>query len=161
MLSRRLLLATALLVLAGCVKEAPPKTYTVNGKVVLKNGNPYPGGSITFMSVANPDMRGYGKINKDGTFRLDSIAMFKNGTSQQVPGTIDGEFKVNIFPPPGGVAAATRANANNSTTDGDQANPPPAFGGPTSVGGFGRPFTLKKTYTIEPVDNYEVTVVVE
>ena len=129
--------ALVFLLIPGCSKEELPKTYVVKGKCVMKNGKPLKGGFITFMSVANPELRGYGSIEKDGTFTLDTVALRSNASSEMLPGAVEGEFNVNIRPDAG-------------STD----------GGP-EVGG-GRPaFTLKKTYKIEPKEVNEIKVTVE
>jgi hypothetical protein len=125
----------------GCNAEAMPKTYQVKGKVVYKNGKPYPGGQITFSSVADPELRGYGKIAGDGTFTLATIAHTSRGRSQTLQGVVEGEFRVNILP------GGRNGNAESGPV-----------GGPA---GSGRPFTLRKTYRIEAKDNSEITVVVE
>lgn len=123
----------------GCSKkEEMPKTYTVKGKVVLKNGKPLTGGFITFTSVTNDEQRAYGDIAQDGTFTLDTVALTSKARSEKLAGAVEGEFKVTIRPA-------------GSTDDGT--------GGPP-VGG-GRPaFTLKQTYKIEAKDN-DITVVIE
>jgi len=115
-----------------------PKTYAVKGKVVQKNGKPFPGGQITFTSVANPELRGYGEIAKDGMFTLDTIGHTSKGRSQLLKGAVEGDFYVNIRPGVGG--------GDNST--------PPVFAGKAA-------FTLKKTYKVEAKENNEITVVVE
>jgi hypothetical protein len=129
-----------LVVVSGCTtKEELPKTYTVKGKVVLRNGKPLTGGFITFTSVASDEQRAYGDIKQDGTFTLDTVALTSSARSERLPGAIEGDFKVTIRPA-------------GSVDDGT--------GGPP-VGG-GRPaFTLKKTYKIEAKENNELTVVVE
>jgi hypothetical protein len=131
---------TILVLGPGCTpKEELPKTYTVKGKVVLKNGKPLTGGFITFTSVASDEQRAYGDIMQDGTFTLDTVALTSSARSQRLPGAIEGDFKVTIRPA-------------GSVDDGT--------GGPP-VGG-GRPaFTLKKTYQIEAKENNDITVVVQ
>src|SRR5262245_52909496 len=97
-------LALVLLLVAGC-SEAMPKTYPVKGKLVLKNGKPYTaGGQITFISVADPEHRGYGTIAKDGTFTLDTIGHTSKGRSALLKGAVEGDFHVNIRP--GGAIAS-------------------------------------------------------
>src|SRR5688500_10087126 len=65
-----------LVVVPGCTpKEELPETYTVTGKVVLKNGKPLKGGFITVTSVSNDEQRAYGNIGEDGTFTLDTVAL--------------------------------------------------------------------------------------
>jgi hypothetical protein len=129
-----------ILVAPGCgPDEELPKTYTVSGKVVLKNGKALKGGFITFTSVANDEQRAYGNIAEDGTFKLDTVALTSRARSERLAGAVEGEFKVTIRPA-------------GSTDDGT--------GGPP-VGG-GRPaFTLKKRYKIEAKEHNDITVVIE
>jgi hypothetical protein len=133
-------LGAILALVPGCEsREEMPKTYTVNGKVVLKNGKPLRGGFITFTSVASDEQRAYGNIAEDGTFTLDTVALTSRARSEKLAGAVEGDFKVTIRPA-------------GSVDDGT--------GGPP-VGG-GRPaFTLKKTYKIEAKENNDITVVVE
>ncbi|MEQ1824869.1 MAG: hypothetical protein ABL921_02955 [Pirellula sp.] len=128
---------TLLLVLMGCSQEALPKTYVVKGKCVQKSGKPLQGGFITFTSIADPELRGYGEISKDGTFTRDTVALRKNATSEKLAGAVEGEFHVNIRP-------------DSGSTDG---GPP--------IGGGKPAFTLKKTYQIEAKELNEITVIVE
>jgi hypothetical protein len=129
-----------LVVAPGCAtKEEMPKTYTVTGKVVLKNGKPLKGGFITFTSVTSDEQRAYGDIAADGTFTLNTVALTSRAHSEKLAGAVEGEFKVTIRPA-------------GSVDDGT--------GGPP-VGG-GRPaFTLKKRYKIEAKEHNDITVVVE
>jgi hypothetical protein len=124
----------------GCgPDEELPKTYTVTGKVVLKNGKPLKGGFITFTSVTNDEQRAYGNIKDDGTFTLDTVALTSRARSERLEGAVEGEFKVTIRPA-------------GAVDDG--------MGGPP-IGG-GRPaFTLKKRYKIEAKENNDITVVIE
>ena len=133
-------LGLILVVVTGCAtKEEMPKTYTVTGKVVLKNGKPLTGGFITFTSVTNDEQRAYGDIAKDGTFTLDTVALTSKARSERLAGAVEGDFKVTIRP-------------GGSVDDGS--------GGPP-IGGGKPAFTLKKTYKIEAKENNEITVVVE
>jgi hypothetical protein len=101
-MQRRLLLCTALLLLAGCgVPDRPPAVVAVSGKVVFPGGQPLPGGLITF-HPKGPGKEAIAEIEKNGTFRLtswrkDDGAMpgdyivtvepftYKSGNPQQVP----------------------------------------------------------------------------
>ncbi|MCI0463399.1 MAG: hypothetical protein L0Z62_41205 [Gemmataceae bacterium] len=116
-----------------------PKTYTVKGKLVQKNGKPLPNAEIVFTSVADPELRGYGVTEQDGTFTLGTIAHTSRGRSERLDGAVQGEFHVNIRPGPRGPL--------------DPANPP--------VGRGMAAFTLKKTYKIEPKETNDITVIVE
>src|SRR5262245_41356936 len=131
-------LVLVLLLAPGCAREEMPKTYAVRGKVVYKNGKPLPGGDIVFISVNNPELRAYGKIEKDGTFSLlGTIAHTSKGRSQSLTGSVEGECHVNIRPGQGGGPDA-----------------PP-------VGGGRAAFRLQKTYKVEPMEDNEITIVVE
>ena len=133
-------LGLILVVVTGCAtKEEMPKTYTVKGKVVLKNGKPLAGGFITFTLVTDEEQRAYGDIANDGTFTLDTVALTSKARSERLAGAVEGEFRVNIRP-------------GGSVDDGS--------GGPP-VGGGKPAFTLKKTYKIEAKENNDITVVVE
>jgi hypothetical protein len=126
---------------SGCGKEEKPKTYAVKGKVVTKDGKPFPGGFITFTSAADPEKRAYGDIAADGTFTLDTVALTSKGGGERLAGAVEAEFRVTIRP-------------GGSADDGT--------GGPPVGVGRGRPaFTLKKTYKIEAKENNDLTVVVE
>jgi hypothetical protein len=129
-----------LVVVPGCgPDEELPKTYTVTGKVVLRNGKPLKGGFITFTSVTSDEQRAYGDIKEDGTFTLDTVALTSRARSERLEGAVEGEFKVTIRPA-------------GSVDDG--------MGGPP-IGG-GRPaYTLKKRYKIEAKENNVITVVFE
>jgi hypothetical protein len=129
-------LGLVLLLAPGCAREEMPKTYAVKGKVVRKDGKPLPGGDIVFTSTTDPELRGYGIIQKDGTFTLGTIGHTSRGGSELLKGAVEGEFYVNIRPGRGG---------------GD--DPP--------IGGGKAAFTLKKTYKVEAKENNEITVVVE
>jgi hypothetical protein len=133
-------LVVPLLLAPGCAREELPKTYAVKGKVVLKSGRPLAGGDIVFTSVADPELRGYGVINKDGTFVLNTIGHTKSGRSKLLTGAVEGDFYVNIRP----------GGAPNP----DGSNEPPAGGGKPA-------FTLKKTYKVDAKEDNEITVVVE
>ena len=132
-------LTLLLFLVPGCSKEALPKTYVVQGKVILKNGKPFKGGEITFSSVKNPEHRGYGTIETDGTFTLDTVALRSNATSEMLKGGVEGEFIVSIRPEGG--AAEGILPAGNSK--------------------FAQEFTLKKKYNIEAKELNELTVVFE
>jgi hypothetical protein len=129
-----------LVAVPGCgPDEELPKTYTVTGKVVLRNGKPLKGGFITFTSVTSDEQRAYGDIKEDGTFTLDTVALTSRARSERLEGAVEGEFKVTIRPA-------------GSVDDG--------MGGPP-IGG-GRPaYTLKKRYKIEAKENNVITVVFE
>ncbi|HEY8505119.1 MAG TPA: hypothetical protein VIL46_11095 [Gemmataceae bacterium] len=132
-------LALAALLAAGCgpAEELPP-TYVVKGKVVFKNGKPMQGGVITFVSVTDPELRGYGQIGPDGTFTLNTIAHTSKGRGHNLAGAVEGEFEVTIRPGGG---------------DGG--------GELMLVSGGASAFKLRKRYKVEPKELNEITVVVE
>lgn len=125
--------------LPGCAKEALPKTYIVQGKVVLKNGKPLKGGTITFASVKNPEHRGYGTIDTDGTFTLDTVALRSDASSEMLKGGVEGEFIVSVRPEIGAAEGAVPAGNSKAAQE----------------------FTLKKKYQIEAKELNELTVVFE
>lgn len=134
------MLALSMLLVFGCgAKEELPKTYSVKGKVVSKSGKPYVAAELTFISLADPELRGYGVTGDDGSFTLDTIALTKSARSSKLSGAVEGEFLVNIRPGP--------------KVPVDPADPP---SGRQMIA-----FTLKKKYKIEPKENNEITVVVE
>ena len=125
--------------LPGCSKEELPKTYLVKGKVVLKNGKPFKGGTITFASVKNPEHRGYGTIETDGAFTLDTVALRSDASSEMLKGGVEGEFVVSIRPEAGAAEGTVPVGNSKSAQE----------------------FTLKKKYQIEAKELNELTVVFE
>jgi hypothetical protein len=131
------MLVAVILLASGCAKEEMPKTYVVKGKVVRKDGKPFTGGGqLTLTSVDDPELRGYGKMDKDGTFTLSTIGHSSTGRSQVLGGAVDGMFRVSIRP--------DRLGGNSSG--------PPMFPGRQE-------FLLKKHYKVEPHDNNDLTIV--
>ena len=128
-----------LLLTSGCSKEELPKTYIVQGKVVLKNGKPLKGGTITFASVKNPEHRGYGTIETDGTFTLDTVALRSDASSAMLKGGVEGDFIVSVRPEIGAGEGTVPAGNSKAAME----------------------FTLKKRYAIEAKELNEVTVVFE
>ena len=131
------LLVAVILLASGCAKEEMPKTYPVKGTVVKKDGKPFTGGGqLTFMSVADPELRGYARIDKEGVFKVNTIGHTSRGSSKILDGAVDGMFRVSIRP----------------DILGDN-NPVPAmFKGRQE-------FLLKKHYKVEANDNNDLTVV--
>ena len=132
-------LTIMLLLMPGCSKEELPKTYIVQGKVVLKNGKPLKGGTITFASVKNPEHRGYGTIETDGAFTLDTIALRSDASSAMLKGGVEGEFIISIRPEIGAGEGTVPAGNSKAAME----------------------FTLKKKYQIEAKVLNEITVVFE
>ncbi len=87
------LVVLALLVLqAGCARDATPKTYPVNGKVIYKGKQqPLAQGTVLFESVGEPKVQASGEIQPDGSFELAS--------DLGKAGTVPGEHRVMIQPP--------------------------------------------------------------
>ncbi len=126
--------------LPGCAKEELPKTYLVKGTIVHANGKPFKGGGlITFTAVENNDRKGYGRIDGEGAFTLETVALRSDATSEMLHGAVEGDFYVNIQP------------GSGDASDGSGAPP---------VGG-GRGFTLKEKYKIEAKELNEIKVVVK
>ncbi len=86
----------AALVLGGCHSKAqlPSELYPVHGRVQLKNGEPAPGGLVSFQSQDNPLVTATGAIAADGTFTLSSFI-----DSVRRPGAVAGPHRVQITPP--------------------------------------------------------------
>lgn len=78
---------------SGCGTPEFPKTYPVSGTVLLPDGKPLTGGKIEFESVADPNLRGIGDIEKDGTFAR--VYTYKSN-GREVEGLIEGEHRVRI-----------------------------------------------------------------
>jgi hypothetical protein len=92
------LLTLALVVLGGC----GARKYPVVGKVVYRDGTPFPGGMVIFspMDPTNPTgARGY--IREDGSFELS--------TDKEGDGSLEGHYRALVRPPvPGGPEDAAR-----------------------------------------------------
>jgi hypothetical protein len=56
------------------------KTYPVKGKVVFKGGQPVTDGRIQFQSTTDPQMKGLGDIDKDGSFSLTTYVEAKTAS---------------------------------------------------------------------------------
>jgi hypothetical protein len=97
--ARRLLLAAVLALglcwVAGCrQKPKIAETYPVRGKVVFRQGGPFPGGTIQFHSRAKPAMSASSMIGPDGTFELTSFI-----AEDRAPGAVAGPHRVIVTPP--------------------------------------------------------------
>jgi hypothetical protein len=86
------------LVTISCQKAAhqapPPQTYPVTGKVSFKDGRPFSGGVIQFLSKSDPTLTMTGKIEKDGTFTVYTLFQ-----EEKLPGAVPGPCVVMISPP--------------------------------------------------------------
>jgi hypothetical protein len=71
----------------------PPKTYPVSGQVLLKGGQPLPGGVIQFQSASDANLTTMGDILPDGTFEL--VTLYQNG---QLQGATEGLYHVTVIP---------------------------------------------------------------
>ena len=75
--------------LAGCARDATPKTYLVKGKVVYKKSQaPVTQGTVMFESETEPKVLASGELQADGSFELAS--------DLGKPGTVAGEHRVLI-----------------------------------------------------------------
>src|SRR5947209_6830185 len=95
---RTLLVSLALVLLGGC----GARKYPVVGKVIYRDGTPFPGGMVV-VSPLDPanhtGARGY--IHEDGTFELS--------TDQEGDGSLEGRYRALVRPPvPGGPEDAAR-----------------------------------------------------
>ena len=80
--------------LAGC-GPGGPKTHPVKGKVV--NARPEDlkalvGQAVEFQSTTEPETRGFGQIQEDGSF---SISTYRQGVS--LPGAVEGTHQVRLM----------------------------------------------------------------
>jgi hypothetical protein len=92
----RLLLAAALalVVCLGCAPQATmPKTFSVKGKVVYKDGTPMDGGFIEFHSTTDPNLIANGDIQPDGTFKLSTPT-----GNARAAGAPEGQYTVTVIP---------------------------------------------------------------
>jgi hypothetical protein len=93
----RFLILLALATGLGCTPAAPapapPKTCPASGKVVFRNGKPFPGGLIHFISKAEPSLAINGTIDEDGNFEV-----FTHFQGEALPGAVPGPFTVMISP---------------------------------------------------------------
>jgi hypothetical protein len=83
----------ALVGVAGC-GEPGLKTYPVNGKIVAANPEDVKqlaGQGIEFQSTAEPDTRGFGQLQADGSFTLTT---YRLGVT--APGAVEGTHKVRL-----------------------------------------------------------------
>jgi hypothetical protein len=82
--------------LLGCNSKLSslPKTYSVTGSVVYKDGKPVAGGSIFFRSVTDSSFAASGDIDKDGKFVVMTVK-----DNEKVRGLPEGEYRVTVQPP--------------------------------------------------------------
>jgi predicted small lipoprotein YifL len=88
------LVAGILLALAGCGPSGP-KTYPVQGKVVTTKADDLKllaGQAVEFQSTTEPETRGFGQIQADGSF---TISTYRQGVS--LPGAVEGTHKVRLM----------------------------------------------------------------
>jgi hypothetical protein len=88
------LMLGACLLAGGCSRTYPPnpKTYPVNGKILLPGGSPLTGGRLTFHSK-DPDhavIEPFAELEPDGSF--------KPTTFQQNDGLLPGTWVVTVSP---------------------------------------------------------------
>ncbi len=119
------------LLAVGCNTQGSTETYSVAGKVVTKDGKPHTSGLISFTLATNPEIKCGGGISEDGTFTLNTVVQSENSSETYKGRAAAGEYNVSIYPYPG------------------------------TAGGGRASYTLKKTYTIEPNKDNDITVVME
>src|SRR5262245_49233477 len=92
----RVCIGLVLAVVIGCSRSPTWKGYPVTGKVVLRGGDvaQLAGGYVRFESVADPNVRGVGQIDEDGTFIM---GWFFN--DKPVAGLLEGTYRAKIDPP--------------------------------------------------------------
>jgi hypothetical protein len=96
--------AVVLVGVLGC-GEGIPKTYPVKGKVVFKGGKPVTDGRVQFQSVADPQFKALGDIDKDGSFSLMTYVESKRtrgapAGAYQVVVELERPTKVVVLPSP-------------------------------------------------------------
>ena len=94
---RTLLIATAMLPLAGCGSGSPspaPTTQPVAGKLLSKAGQPVAEGSIEFVSIGAIPVRATADVQVDGSFSLTTMT----ADGKKYPGAEAGEYKVTYYP---------------------------------------------------------------
>jgi hypothetical protein len=87
-------LAGLLGILASCGPSGP-KTHPVKGKVVTANADDLKllaGQSVEFQSAAEPETRGFGQIQSDGSF---TISTYRQGAS--LSGAVEGQHKARLM----------------------------------------------------------------
>lgn len=87
-----LLAALGVVVFVGCEK-AGVKTFPVEGKVELSGSDPniLSGHVIEAVSEANPEVRAYGSIEPDGSFRMETLHAGKI-----IDGAQEGKYQVRV-----------------------------------------------------------------
>jgi hypothetical protein len=81
-------------ILGGCGPSGP-KTHAVKGRVVTAKADDLKllvGQSVELQSTAEPETRGFGQIQADGSF---TISTYRQGVS--LPGAIEGTHKVRLM----------------------------------------------------------------
>ncbi len=87
-------LAGAVVVFLGC-GPAGPKTHPVSGRVVTAKAEDLKqlaGQSVEFQSTTEPETRGFGQIQPDGTF---TISTYRLGVSLR--GAVEGTHKARLM----------------------------------------------------------------
>jgi hypothetical protein len=97
-ISRTALLGAALLAVVGVAGCGPkgPKTYPVSGKVVSEKGGvpkALVGSGVELQSATEPNTRGFGQIQPDGSFTIDTYRL-----GESLRGAIEGKHRARITP---------------------------------------------------------------
>lgn len=91
-------------VLTGCGESGPP-LHPVVGRVELKGGDvsQLAGSSVEVVLASDSRVRGFGAIQPDGKFRLESLQV-----GEVKPGVLQGEYSARIIPNTEDEATQTR-----------------------------------------------------
>ncbi len=83
-----------LMLAVGCGTSGP-ELFTVQGKVELSGGdlNQFAGSTIEIARVGDDLIRGFGQVEPDGTFRLQSLI---GGELRE--GVLEGQYRARIIP---------------------------------------------------------------
>ncbi len=86
-------LSVAVLSTVGCSRGDRLETYPIDGKIVFSNGNPFAGGSQSFIVFQSKEhgVTATGVVELDGSFKV--------GTYDPEDGAVAGRHRVSISPP--------------------------------------------------------------
>lgn len=101
----RFILPALVFALAGC-GQSGPKTHPVAGRIELPGGDASAlvGSTVEVALASDPTVRGFGEIQPDGTFKLQSLQ-----AGELRPGVLEGKYAARIIP--NDEDAATRKKA--------------------------------------------------
>ena len=91
------LIASAVLIAAGCNgSKPPPPTYTAGGKVVYADGEAPTGGTLQFQPQSAGSVSAFAEVGEDGKFTLSTIV-----DGRKIGGAVAGTFQATFIPPVG------------------------------------------------------------